>query len=315
MCLYPRLIKNKRYIMNKKNGGNVPVCNDTRKLLVPVGCTKCIECRKQEGRKWQLRMLEDIKHNKNGKFVTLTFSNESIKEISKSIKGLEGYELDNEIATIAVKRFRERWRKEYKKSIRHWFITELGHNGTENIHLHGIIWTDKEMKKITKHWKYGYTWEGKYVNERTVNYIIKYVKKIDLVHKEYKAKVLTSAGIGAAYIKTENAKSNKYNKEQTREYYTTRTGHKMAMPTYWRNKIYTDEEREELWIQKLNKEERWILGQKIDISKTETEYYKALNEARNKNKRLGYGDDQINWERKQYENERRKIKYAERTQA
>lgn len=86
----------------------------------------------------------------------------------------------------------------------------------------------------------------------------------------------------------------------------------MAMPTYWRNKAYSEEEREKLWIEKLNKQERYILGQKVDISKGEEEYYKLLNYARNKNKRLGYGDDEINWERKHYENERRKLKFAER---
>ena len=30
------------------------------------------------------------------------------------------------------------------------------------------------------------------------------------------------------------------------------------MPIYWRNKIYNDEEREKLWLYKLNKQERYI---------------------------------------------------------
>ena len=45
MCLYPRLIKNRKYIANKKNGGNIPPVSDLRVLVVPVGCGKCIECK------------------------------------------------------------------------------------------------------------------------------------------------------------------------------------------------------------------------------------------------------------------------------
>ena len=66
MCLYPTLIKNKRYLPNKKNGGLVPRCDDDRKLLVPIGCGKCIECAKKKQREWQVRLLEDIKEHKNG---------------------------------------------------------------------------------------------------------------------------------------------------------------------------------------------------------------------------------------------------------
>ena len=143
--------------------------------------------------------------------VTLTFSNESIQELTKEInkKGakLEGYELDNEIATVATRRFLERWRKKHKKSLRHWFITELGHNGTENIHIHGVVWTDESRQEVVNTWRYGWMfprddiqWKRSYVNEKTANYIVKYVHKVDQKHKEYTSKILTSPGIGKGYV-------------------------------------------------------------------------------------------------------------------
>lgn len=303
--------------MNKKNGGNVPVYNDERVLHVPVGCGKCMECRKQKAREWQVRLLEDVRHNKNGKFVTLTFSNESIAKIAKEIKGITGYNLDNEIATKATRWFLERWRKKYKKSLRHWLVTELGHNGTERIHMHGIVWTDETLDEVEKIWQYGHVWKGKgeqkqnYVNETTVNYLTKYVNKQDKDHPNYTSKILTSPGIGKDYTERADANQNKYQGENTREVYRTRTGHKIAMPTYWRNKIYSEEEREKLWIQKLDKQERWVNGTRIDISKGDEEYWQALKEAQNKNTRLGFGNDQIDWEKKQYENERRMLKIKE----
>ena len=81
MCLYPRLFSNPKYRQNKKNGGVIPAIRDERVKLVPVGCGNCIECRKQKARDWQIRLLEDLKKHKNGKFITLTFSNESIKHL------------------------------------------------------------------------------------------------------------------------------------------------------------------------------------------------------------------------------------------
>lgn len=315
MCLYPKLINNPKYKSNKKNKGIIPTISDERVKLVPVGCGNCIECRKQKARGWQVRLLEDIKTNKNGKFITLTFSDESVLELSKHKKcqGLQGYYLDNEIATLGVRMFLERWRQKYGKSLRHWLVTELGHNGTENIHIHGIIWSERSFKDIKEKWQYGYVYPSEeeniktnYVNERTVNYIIKYITKTDEKHKEYRSKILTSAGIGNNYTQTYNAKNNRFQEQKTEETYRTSTGHKISMPIYWRNKIYNDEEREKLWLQKLDKNERWIMGEKIAADNLEeidtlTKYYRKIN------KQLGYGSDERNEERIWYEQKRRAL--------
>lgn len=320
MCLYPKIILNRKYLPNKKNGGKPPPLLDERTKYVPIGCQQCVECRKQKSREWQVRLLEDIKTHTNGKFITFTFSNESIKKISENIETLEGYERDNEIATWAMRHFLERWRKKYKKSLRHWTVTELGHNGTENIHLHGIIWTDEPLSEVERIWSYGYIWKGKkengrlinYVSPRTVNYIIKYVNKIDHKHKSFKSKVLTSPGIGHNYTNTFNSSRNKYNGTKTRETYTSETGHLIALPIYYRNKIYTEKEREQLWLHKLDRQERWICGEKIDISVTETYYYKLLKFHQERNKQLGYGDGEKDWTRIVYERERRNLMHYSR---
>lgn len=67
----------------KKNGGNVPPITDQRTTKVPIGCQTCKECRDQKSREWQTRLLEDIKTNENGIFVTLTYSTESLQELVK----------------------------------------------------------------------------------------------------------------------------------------------------------------------------------------------------------------------------------------
>ncbi len=236
MCLYPKIIKNKKYIANKKNKGIIPTIKDQRVLYVPVGCGKCMECKKQKSRQWSVRLQEEIRHSRNGIFVTLTFSEESIEALSGAIRGLEGYELENEIATKGVRRFLERWRKKHKKSVKHWLVTELGQTNTERVHIHGIIWT-KEIKDIEKIWKYGHVWIGEYVNNKTINYIVKYINKIDEKHKEYNSKILTSPGIGKGFMDRTDIKINRYKEEETNETYTTKEGNKLALPIYYRYKI------------------------------------------------------------------------------
>lgn len=313
MCLYPKLIINRKYTANKKNGGNIPPLPDPRVKYVPIGCQECIECRKQKARSWQARLLEDIRENKNGKFITLTFSNESIKKIYEEIEDGLIEDIDNRIATYAVRHFLERWRKEYKKSLRHWLVTELGHNGTENIHIHGIVWTDEPLTKVEKHWQYGFVWKGKeqngqiinYVNEKTINYIVKYIHKQDERHTTFKSKILTSSAIGANYLKRQDHHKNTFQGRNTNETYRTRTGHKINLPIYWRNKIYSEQEREKLWLNRLDKQERWVRGERIDISKGEQTYLKVLKWHQEINKQLGYGDGTKSWDKEQYERQRR----------
>ncbi len=142
--------------------------------------------------------------------------------------------------------------------------------------------------------------------------IVKYINKTDKIHKEYNSKILTSPGIGKEYMNRKDWTNNKYNEKKTNETYKTRQGIKLALPIYYRNKIYNEEEREKLWLNKLDEEVRWINGIKIDISKNEDIYYKRLKEERIINDKYGYGNNKINWERRKYENERRKLKKTER---
>ena len=314
------MMKNPKYKENKKNGGVIPPINDKRVLVVPIGCGKCMECERKKMNGWRTRLLEDIKVNKNGRFITLTFSNESIKELGE-LTDRKGYERDNAIATIGVRRFLERWRKEYGKSLRHFLITELGHNGTENIHIHGIIWTDEMPRTVAKMWKYGYmfpradrenTWYGNWVSGTTIGYIAKYITKRDFKHKSYKPVILTSAGIGRNYTETYNAKTNRYRGAETNETYMMANGKKASLPIYYRNKIYNDEEREKLWINKLDKGIRYINGNKVKAENI-TEVTKLLRYYQELNRELGYGDGRKDWEREEYENKMRELNYWKRT--
>lgn len=296
MCLYPRLIRNPKYKANKKNKGYAPIPPDKRVAYVPIACGKCIECRRAKTREWQVRLNEELKQNKNALFVTLTFSEDSLHELAKETKGE-----NNAMATLAVKRFRERWRKKFKKSIKHWLVTELGQTKTERIHLHGFLFTNKR-ENIAEIWKYGYIYIGDYVNEKTINYCVKYVNKIDTKHKNYQPIILTSPGIGRNYENTLSFKESKFKGEETKDYYKLPNGAKISLPIYYRNKLYNEEEREKLWLIKLDKQVRYVNKQKIDTSTDEGIglYLRILKKQQELNKKLGYFDDSKEWKESEY---------------
>ena len=291
----------------------IPQVKDLRTLYVPVGCGKCMECRKQKSREWQVRLHEEIRtNNKHWKFVTLSFSDKALTELEKDLNSdLEGYALENKIATLAVRRFLERWRKLHKASIKHWLVTELGQKNTERIHIHGLIYTQipEEIEKI---WSYGNIWIGEYVNERTINYIVKYINKTDEKHKYYTPVILCSKGIGNKYIDRTDSKKNQYAEKNTDELYTTRSGIKLPLPKYYRNKIYSDEEKEKLWLELLDKNIRYVNKIKIDVSENDTDYWNVLKDQRIKNTMLGYGDDTKDWNKIKYEQQLRNIKRLQR---
>lgn len=302
MCLYPKLIINRKYTGTKKNGGKVPELKDNRIRFVPVACGQCMECRKAKANQWRVRLHEEIKVQKYKYFITLTIAPIELNKL------INKYNIEdvNEVATKAVRLMLERIRKDYKKSIKHWIVTELGQNNSERIHLHGIIFTEYPINNewLEKYWKYGHADTGKYCNARTVNYIVKYIFKLDPKHKGYIPKILCSSGLGKDYITNFAKEKHKYIGKETKDYYTLPNGQRVALPIYYRNKVFTEEEREKLWLHKIDKDTRFVNG--IEIRKVlqsqegSDYYYSVLKTAQENNIKLGYGSDKQEWRKKTY---------------
>ena len=122
--------------------------------------------------------------------------------------------------------------------------------------------------------------------------------KIDLDHPTFKGKVLCSKGIGRGYEKSINAQNNKFKGEDTNETYRLPNGAKINLPIYYRNKIYSEEEREALFLSKVEKGIVWICGEKCLIDDYEL-YTNLLEYHRNRASRL-YHDNPQNWEEAKY---------------
>lgn len=307
MCLYERKLVNLKYLPTIKNGGKPKPLMDKTKLWINIGCGWCIECRTKIANEWKQRLNEEVKANPNGSYVTLSISPKHIKELEEEIikthyKGIDGNQVDiNILANLAVRRFTERWRKKYKNAPRHWLVTEIGHRGSERLHLHGIIWRTKEnitieqlQEDINNIWQYGNVKQGDTLTLAVANYIIKYITKCDIDHKGYKPRTFVSKGIGEAYCIGEGRRRNQFRGDDTCTSYRWANGATSQICRYYKRKLYTDEEREFLADMQRAKNECWIDGVKYDLNQQDDNDFRitfqtALEVARTKNEKLGYG--------------------------
>ena len=72
----------------------------------------------------------------------------------------------------------------------------------------------RSTKLLYENWIDGYKYYGRYVNERTINYVSKYMTKKDEDNPNYISIVLCSKGLGANYAK-KNQLKHRWNKEKT----------------------------------------------------------------------------------------------------
>lgn len=285
-CVYVRTGKNAKYTATKKNGGVVPKPKDERLKAIPIKCGTCIECRREKARNWQIRLEAELQNDRNVRFMTMTFSDEFINLFDKD-------EIEN--AKECVKRFLDRWKHKYGKAPKHWLITEKGQKGSERIHLHGFLWTDKSAEEIEKIWQYGWIDTGQYVNESSIAYCVKYVFKYDEKHPGFNPKIFTSKGIGKGLI--EKLKRQKYNRLGELEATVTLSdGSKIPMPEFLKRAVFTDEEREEMRIDQLNKGELFIQGVKYNVKEEDgrNQYMEALDRRRNDLAKMGFGKKKKN---------------------
>ena len=96
--------------------------------------------------------------------------------------------------------------------------------------------------------------------------------------------------------------------------YTFRNGTKMAMPKYYKNKIFTEKEREKMWINNLNRGLLWVYGEKV-----KADDWRTIDNLREYWQRYGrevMGDNPIAWnamkERRKEEKQRRAIAEAKK---
>lgn len=242
------MIKNPRY----KDMTNAEISNYAREIYgmfwppdykLEVPCGHCLTCQKSENSSYRIRLMYEIRRwpANSCLFVTLTFNDENLKRFSSD-------------PNQAVRLFLDRMRKNVGKQVRHWFIGEYGSlNGRP--HYHGILFNVPEnyIQEVTNDshgshatierlWSYGFVFVG-YVNDKTCSYITKYLTK-SLNNGRVRPRVISSKGIGSNFVGSDAAKLCKIGSEY--QPFIMMEGYKYALPRYYREKIFSDIDRQNM---------------------------------------------------------------------
>ena len=297
MCLHPVRIINPAYQISLKNPTNRRKPLDERLQYIMVPCGHCPECRRRKVMDIRIRCQEHnnymLQNGYIGYYVTLTFTETDFEKLSYACHSTDALI----IATYAIRKFRDRWRKSNIGDLHYLLIPELGHQNTERLHFHGFIWqsvinpepyTDrycipfKTKSTITNMWRYGNVYFGHSVNNRAINYITKYMLKQDNDHPGFHPTAYTSRYFGKSFIYKHN-----YNINNPVTTYRLDNGKLTSLPRYYMHHFYNTYDREKLQLQLINNDYQFVHGVKLYKPTTE-EIEQLTQDAINRFQQLSY---------------------------
>lgn len=239
-CLFPFTIDNPAF----------PVYS--RERQIPVPCGKCPACCERRASGWIFRLMQQDKVSESASFVTLTYKTKYVPMSKRGFMTLPPKASTKDApCPINFQAFMKRLRKWHKnKTLRYYAVGEYGSERMRP-HFHAIIFNlDREY--VERAWsdpKTGEPLGDVFIGEVTgasVAYTTKYMSKGKLipVHAnddrlpEYS---LMSKKLGINYLTPDIIRYHQA--DLTRNYITLEGGHKIALPRYFREKIYTEEQR------------------------------------------------------------------------
>lgn len=208
---------------------------------VPVPCGKCPPCKMRRVNSWVFRLLEEEKVSSSSHFVTLTYDTRFVP-IS-----------DNGFMTLVKKDFQLYMKRLRKlcvgRELKYYAVGEYG-SKNKRPHYHAIIFNCPNFEFFADAWSLdGVPIGGVHVGSvsgDSIAYTMKYIDKQgdfrahsrDDRLKEF---ALMSKGLGKSYL---TCSVVNYHKADISRLYVTRPGgFKSAMPKYYRDRIYTEQEK------------------------------------------------------------------------
>jgi len=214
-------------------------------ISIPCGkCARCLERRKME---WGFRMGIELEASKTAYFVTLTYDQENVPYNRYGIKTLKPKNLTNFFKRLRQNQRRGETTIEHLTNglrntdrIKYYAAGEYGEQRGRP-HYHAIIF-NTAIKYVESSWQLGGVHVVK-ANEMTIAYVMKYLDK-HKDKKQDKRKVpeynVMSEEIGMDYV----YKMREWHKRNIEILYvTSKKGIRVPMPKYYREKIFSEDER------------------------------------------------------------------------
>lgn len=211
---------------------------------LPVQCGKCVYCKRKRVQGWAFRLQNQDMHSCMSFFITLTYDAEHLMFCPNNRPTLH----PNHV-TLWMKKFRKHFKP---RTLKYYVCGEYGSN-RKRPHYHMILFvSDTQLSAmqitnvIEKTWEYGDTHVGTVTGE-SIAYTLKYISKPPSV-PQYRGDTRTpefqrvSKGLGIQYL---NSKTMNWHLADllARSYLPHKSGDKGAIPRYYKDRIYTKEQK------------------------------------------------------------------------
>lgn len=219
---------------------------------IPVDCGKCLACKERRCNEWVFRLLEEDKVSTSSYFVTLTYDNYHCPISLNGFKTLRKQDFQ-----LYMKRLRKLCGG---AKLKYFAVGEYG-SKRGRPHYHAIIFNCPNPDYFVQAWSLIDDDTGEYVTfgdvkvlpctGDSVAYTLKYMDKESYRDKFWhiarndreKEFCLMSKRLGVSYLTPEVIR---YHRSHFDKLYVTKlSGHRVAMPRYYRNRIFTDIERQQ----------------------------------------------------------------------
>lgn len=261
-----------------------------------VPCNRCANCIKRRAVGWSFRLLQEHKVSTTAHFITLTYSD---KNVPISVNGFMS------LRKVDVQRFLKRLRKahifsyrlsKYKtvqsippgeKSLKYYLCGEYG-TTTERPHYHMILF-NANIDLIQDAWDRGHIHYGE-VTAASIMYTLKYMQKqspwtgsfygYGELEDRQKQFSLMSKGLGKSYL-TDSIKKFHLQDVTNYVYCTLNGGEKIAMPRYFKDKIFTAEQKALISrCAEMEGVERSLMQDEIGFATYGYDYMRMVDEAK-----------------------------------
>jgi hypothetical protein len=208
-------------------------------------CGKCPNCMRRRTSGWSFRLIKEGERSETALFVTLTYDTKYVPITKNGYKSLD---------KSAIQLFMKRLRKESDRKLKYYACGEYG-SLRDRPHYHLIIF-NADAEKVERAWSeyraghgyvpFGTVYIGE-VTEASIGYTLKYMQKPGKIPKHsrddrQKEFSLMSKGLGQNYITDSMIKWHK-NDLVNRMYVPLKGGKKIAMPRYYKDKMYTETQK------------------------------------------------------------------------
>lgn len=207
---------------------------------VPVPCGKCPNCKRRRINSWVFRLLQEEKRSSSSYFVTLTYDTRMVP-ITK-----------NGFMTLCKKDFQDYMKRLRKlcpdSKLKYYAVGEYG-SQYQRPHYHAIIFNVPEQEMFFDAWSldgvpFGIVHVGTVTGD-SIAYTAKYIDKPNFSKKHGRDDrvaefSLMSKGLGSNYLTDDMI--NYHRSDSSRMYVTKEGGYRIALPRYYRDKIFSEHE-------------------------------------------------------------------------